>query len=204
MKIEKYGFTKKNNYNIYLSNGEVITLNERVITKNELLLKKEIDKELYSKLMHDNNVCEAFDAGVKYIAIRLRSIKEMRDCLFKKGYLVDVVNEAIQNLINNDYLDDDRFTKAYIKDKMAFTSKGDYKIRMELSNLGIDNGIIDNNILMIDNDMLFNKMKKIIDKDIKNNKKYNGSELRNKIYNHLISQGYSKEKVINIINTYDF
>ena len=181
MKIEKYEFTKKNNYNIYLSNGEVITLNGRVITKNELLLKKEIDKELYSKLMHDNNVCEAFDAGVKYIAIRLRSIKEMRD-----------------------YLDDDRFTKAYIKDKMAFTSKGDYKIRMELSNLGIDNGIIDNNILMIDNDMLFNKMKKIIDKDIKNNKKYNGSELRNKIYNHLIIQGYSKEKVINIINTYDF
>ena len=46
------------------------------------------------------------------------------------------------------------------------------------------------------------KEEKIIDKDIKNNKKYNGSELRNKIYNHLISQGYSKEKVINIINTY--
>ena len=61
MKIEKYEFTKKNNYNIYLSNGEVITLNGRVITKNELLLKKEIDKELYSKLMNDNNVCEAFD-----------------------------------------------------------------------------------------------------------------------------------------------
>ena len=49
-----------------------------------------------------------------------------------------------------------------------------------------------------------NFIEQIIDKDIKNNKKYNGSELRNKIYNHLISQGYSKEKVINIINTYDF
>ena len=75
---------------------------------------------------------------------------------------------------------------------------------MELSSLGIDNSIIDNNILTIDNDILINKMKKIIDKDIKNNKKYNGSELRNKIYNHLINQGYSKEKVINVINTYDF
>ena len=146
MKIEKYEFTKKNNYNIYLSNGEIITLNERVITKNELLLKKEIDKELYSKLIHDNNVCEAFDTGVKYITIRLRSIKEMRDYLLKKGYLSDVVNEAIQSLISNGYLDDDRFTKAYIKDKMTFTSKGDYKIRMELSSLGIDNSIIDNNI----------------------------------------------------------
>lgn len=204
MKIEKYEFTKKNNYNIYLSNGEVITLNERVITKNELLLKKEIDNELYDRLMHDNKVCEAFDAGVKYISIRYRSIKEMKDYLLKKEYPSDIVDEAIQSLISNTYLDDDRFTKAYIKDKMAFTSKGDYKIRMELSSLGIDNSIIDNNILTIDNDILINKMKKIIDKDIKNNKKYNGSELRNKIYNHLINQGYSKEKVINVINTYDF
>lgn len=204
MKIEKYEFTKKNNYNIYLSNGEVITLNERVITKNELLLKKEIDNELYDILMHDNKVCEAFDAGVKYISIRYRSIKEMKDYLLKKEYPSDIVDEAIQSLISNTYLDDDRFTKAYIKDKMAFTSKGDYKIRMELSSLGIDNSIIDNNILTIDNDILINKMKKIIDKDIKNNKKYNGSELKNKIYNHLINQGYSKEKVINVINTYDF
>lgn len=204
MKIEKYEFTKKNNYNIYLSNGEVITLNERVITKNELLLKKEIDNELYDRLMHDNKVCEAFDAGVKYISIRYRSIKEMKDYLLKKEYPSDIVDEAIQSLISNAYLDDDRFTKAYIKDKMAFTSKGDYKIRMELSSLGIDNSIIDNNILTIDNDILINKMKKIIDKDIKSNKKYNGSELRNKIYNHLINQGYSKEKVINVINTYDF
>ena len=47
MKIEKYEFTKKNNYNIYLSNGEVITLNERVITKNELLLKKEMPTIYY-------------------------------------------------------------------------------------------------------------------------------------------------------------
>ncbi len=204
MKIEKYEFTKKNNYNIYLSNGEVITLNERVITKNELLLKKEIDNELYDRLMHDNKVCEAFDAGVKYISIRYRSIKEMKDYLLKKEYPSDIVDEAIQSLISNAYLDDDRFTKAYIKDKMAFTSKGDYKIRMELSSLGIDNSIIDNNILTIDNDILINKMKKIIDKDIKSNKKYNGSELKNKIYNHLINQGYSKEKVINVINTYDF
>ena len=156
------------------------------------------------RLMHDNKVCEAFDAGVKYISIRYRSIKEMKDYLLKKEYPSDIVDEAIQSLISNAYLDDDRFTKAYIKDKMAFTSKGDYKIRMELSSLGIDNSIIDNNILTIDNDILINKMKKIIDKDIKNNKKYNGSELRNKIYNHLINQGYSKEKVINVINTYDF
>ena len=35
MHIEKYELTKKNKYNVYLSNGEVITLDERTITGEE-------------------------------------------------------------------------------------------------------------------------------------------------------------------------
>ena len=204
MKIEKYELTKKNSYNIYLSNGEVITLNERVITKNELLLRKEINSELYDKLKYENNIYDAIDKAIKYISVRLRSTKEIKDYLIKKGYSLDVVEAAIKELLNNKYLDDDIFTKAYIKDKLSFTSKGDYKIKMELVQLGIDNNIIESNIAMIDEDMLINRIKKSIEKDIKTNKKYKGVVLKNKIYNHLITQGYSKEKVLNVINIYDF
>ncbi len=204
MKIEKYELTKKNSYNIYLSNGEVITLNERVITKNELLLRKEINSELYDKLKYENNIYDAIDKAIKYISVRLRSTKEIKDYLIKKGYSLDVVETAIKELLNNKYLNDDIFTKAYIKDKLTFTSKGDYKIKMELVQLGIDNNIIESNIAMIDEDMLINRIKKSIEKDIKTNKKYKGIVLKNKIYNHLITQGYSKEKVLNVINIYDF
>lgn len=204
MKIEKYELTKKNSYNIYLSNGEVITLNERVITKNELLLRKEINSELYDKLKYENNIYDAIDKAIKYISVRLRSTKEIKDYLIKKGYSLDAVEAAIKELLNNKYLNDDIFTKAYIKDKLTFTSKGDYKIKMELVQLGIDNNIIESNIAMIDEDMLINRIKKSIEKDIKTNKKYKGIVLKNKIYNHLITQGYSKEKVLNVINIYDF
>lgn len=204
MKIEKYEYTKKNTYNIYLSNGEVITLNEKVITNNELLLKKEIDNSLYDKLMYENSICEAEEKAIKYISIRLRSIKEIKDYLVKNNYPKEVIDMAVDNLIKNKYLDDNIFTNAYIKDKLNFTTKGDYKIKMELINLGIEQSIIEENMSLIDNEVITNKIKKIIDKDIRTNKKYNGQELRNKIYNHLVTQGYSKEKVINIINTYNF
>lgn len=40
MKIDRYELVKNNIYNVYLSNGEVLTLDENVITDNELLLKK--------------------------------------------------------------------------------------------------------------------------------------------------------------------
>ena len=54
MKIDRYELVKNNIYNVYLSNGEVLTLDENVITDNELLLKKEIDTTLYNKLKSDN------------------------------------------------------------------------------------------------------------------------------------------------------
>lgn len=203
MRILKYEFIKNNMYNIYLSNGEVITLNENTITNNELLLKKEITEDEYNYLILEDKIYQAYNKCIKYISIRLRSIKEIRDYLVKNKYSSLTIDEVINKLINNHYLDDNIFAKAYIKDKLNFTNKGDYKIKIELQGLGVSSDIIENNISNIDDEILYNKMRKIIDK-MKNNKKYSSSELKSKIYNHLISSGYSKEKVIYILNEYNF
>lgn len=204
MKIEKYEYTKNNNYNIYLSSGEVITINEEVITENELLLKKELDTKLYNKLLYEDKICKAINVAIKYITIRLRSKKEISDYLLKKDFSSEIVIAAINKLEKNKYLDDDKFASAFIKDKLNFTTMGDYKIKLELSRLGVASDIIEKNINMIDQELLEAKIKKIIEKDIQKNKKYNGRELKNKIYSHLLSQGYSQSIVINIINTYNF
>ena len=169
MKIDRYELVKNNIYNVYLSNGEVLTLDENVITDNELLLKKEIDTTLYNKLKSDNDIISLCNMAIKYISIRLRSIKEVRDYLSKKcdnSYYIDM---AIDKLIGYKYLDDDRFTKAFINDKINFTMMGDYKIRKELERYGVDNDIINNNIINIDRSVIIDRIKKIIDKDIRCN-----------------------------------
>lgn len=204
MRIEKYELTKKNTYNVYLSNGEVLELNGKVITDNELLIKKDIDNELYDKLKRDNTICMLMDTSVKYIDRRLRSINELRDYLKNKEEDTIIIEEVIDKLINYKYLDDDRFTKAFIKDKLNFTNWGDYKIKNELKRLGVNEEIIYNNISNIDDNIYYERINKIIDKDISINKKYSGIKLKNKIYNHLLTLGYSKEKVISIINNYNF
>lgn len=204
MKIEKYELTKKNIYNVYLSNGEVLELNGKVITDNELLIKKDIDNELYDKLKRDNTICILVNTSVKYIDRRLRSINELRDYLKNKEEDTIIIEEVIDKLIDYKYLDDDRFTKAFIKDKLNFTNWGDYKIKNELKRLGVNEEIIYNNISNIDDNIYYERINKIIDKDISINKKYSGIKLKNKIYNHLLTLGYSKEKVISIINNYNF
>ena len=204
MRIEKYELTKKNIYNVYLSNGEVLELNGKVIADNELLIKKDIDNELYDKLKRDNTICILVDTSVKYIDRRLRSINELRDYLKNKEEDTIIIEEVIDKLIDYKYLDDDRFTKAFIKDKLNFTNWGDYKIKNELKRLGVNEEIIYNNMTSIDDNIFYERINKIIDKDISTNKKYSGIKLKNKIYNHLLTLGYSKEKVISIINNYNF
>lgn len=204
MEIVKYELTKKNIYNVYLSNGEVLELDESVITNNELLLKKRIDNDLYDKLKRDNKICILVNASIKYINVRLRSIKEINDYLLKKEEDTDLIDEVISRLMKMGYLDDRRFTEAYIKDKLNFTSWGDYKIINELNKLGISSLYIEDNTDLLNDDILNERMRKIIDKDIRTNKKYSGLKLKNKIYNHLLTSGYSKEKVISLINSYDF
>ena len=204
MRIEKYELTKKNIYNVYLSNGEVLELNGKVITDNELLIKKDIVNELYDKLNRDITICILVDTSVKYIDRRLRSINELRDYLKNKEEDTIIIEEVIDKLIDYKYLDDDRFTKAFIKDKLNFTNWGDYKIKNELKRLGVNEEIIYNNMTSIDDNIYYERINKIIDKDFSTNKKYGGIKLKNKIYNHLLTLGYSKEKVISIINNYNF
>ena len=163
-----------------------------------------IDNELYDKLKRDNTICILVDTSVKYIDRRLRSINELRDYLKNKEEDTIIIEEVIDKLIDNKYLDDDRFTKAFIKDKLNFTNWGDYKIKNELKRLGVNEEIIYNNISNIDDNIYYERINKIIDKDISTNKKYSGIKLKNKIYNHLLTLGYSKEKVISIINNYNF
>lgn len=204
MLIEKYELTKKNKYNVYLSNGEVVTLDERVITENELLLKKELNSELYDKVLNENIVYEMIDVSIKYIGIRLRSIKEIKEYLNKKYEEKELIEIAVSKLIKLGYLDDNKFAKAFIKDKFQFTSMGDYKIKLQLQHLGVSYDIIENNISLIDDKSLEDKIKKQIDKMFKTNRKYTGQMLKNKIYAHLVSAGFSKDKVLTILNTYDF
>lgn len=204
MNIEKYELYKKNKYNIYLSNGEVLSLDERVITANELLLKKKLDNNLYDKVVRENKIYDMIDIAIKYISIRLRSVKEVKEYLKKKYEEEKLIEEAITKLKKLGYLDDNKFAKAFIKDKLNFTSWGDYKIKLELDHLGVSHEIIEENISNIDENILEEKMKKQIEKIIRTNKKYKDSELKNKIYTHLVTTGFTKEKVIRVLNNYNF
>ena len=204
MKIEKYKKIKEDLYRVLLDNGEIIDIYEDVILANNLLYKSEINQELLDKINIENNYQLAYNISVKYIMVRLRSINEIKVYLTKKGYSKDVIDKVIEKLIKNKLLDDEIFTKAYINDKLNFTNVGKYKLINELTTkMKVDNSVV-YNVLESYEEVWNDRIDKLINKYLKSNKKYSGNTLKNKLYIYLVNLGYDKDKVISVLNNYDF
>jgi len=142
MKIIKYEKKGNKKYKIYLENNTTINVYEDVILKHKLLFKKEIDESLLNELDKDNNKEDVYNKCVKYISVRIRSIEEIKEYLLKKEVSNNLINETIDKLIKNKLLDDEIFTKAFVHDKLNFTTMGPYKIEEELKKHKIDSNII--------------------------------------------------------------
>ncbi len=202
MKIEKYEKIGVNKYRIYLSNGEVVDTYDEVILENDLLRKKTLDSNLYNKILIETNIQKYYNACVKFINIRLRCTKEIVNYLKRKGAETEDIEIIIKKLTDKGYLNDERFVEGFIKDKLRFTSMGEYQILAELKNLNISNQIIEKKRYLMDDDIIQEKINKLIEKQIKSNKKLDNYKLRNKIYNYLLRQGYNNSRVISSLNQY--
>ena len=150
MKIEKYKKLSNGKYRVMLDNGTIMDIYEDVIVKNNLLYKKEIDVSLLDKLEKDNEYQEAYNNAIKYISVRLRSVDEVRVYLKKKNVKIEIINCTIDKLLKSNILNDEVFTRAFIKDKINFTTMGKYKIINELKKMKVNDEIIYNIIEEVD------------------------------------------------------
>ena len=204
MKILKYKKGSNGKYKLFLEDGSTIDTYEDVILNNNLLYKKEIDNNLYNIIINDNMYEEAYNKSVSYIEVRLRSTNEIKVYLKNKKYSEEVIESTINRLLKNNILNDEVFTKAFINDKLNFTTMGPYKIELELKKHNIDANIINTYINNIDENILYEKINKLITKFMKTNKKHKGFVLKNKIYNNLLNLGYKSSMILEILNNYEF
>ena len=200
MKIEKIVKLKNGKYKLYLDSKDIITTYDEVILKNNLLFNKEIDNELYSKIINENNYYELLNSCIKRISKRLRSEKEIKNYLEQKTNDIHLIEYIINELKQKNYINDLLFTKAYLSDKLTLTNSGINKIKSELYNLGIEeeiiNDVVENNNIKND----YKKLENMIKKKIKLNNKYSNNYLKQKILNDMINLGYDREEIINIID----
>ena len=201
MKILKYEKKKNGMYQVFFDNDNNIDISEEIILKYNLLLKKDIDNSLIDKMLDENKIYIAYNLAIKYISIKMRSRKEIREYLSKKNIDYDSINEVIKILEKEKYLDDDSYAKAFVNDKMVLSNDGPNKIRSKLIELGINSNSINIALELFDYDLQKEKVTKMAKKLVEVNRNKSAALLKNKIITYLVNLGYDKSVINSVLST---
>lgn len=200
MHIERYTKLKSGQYKLSFNDGTNTLLHEDLILKQGLLINKELTNQKLEELLEENKSYIAYDLALNYLEIKMRSKKEIKEYLLKKGISEDLINNAVKKLINQGYINDDIYSKAFINDKINLSHDGPYKIKEYLLKQGISEETISKNIIVFDKKLELERINKLIDKQVKSNRNKSAYILKQKVINYLVNLGYSKELVISAVN----
>lgn len=98
----------------------------------------------------ETNIKKAFGKALGYLSRRHRSILEMNDYLFKKGFAPLIVEMVVQRLLQENYLNDRMFAENYLENRKRNKPKSLFAFRYELGKKGISPAIIDELIVEYD------------------------------------------------------
>lgn len=202
MKITKFKKISKGKYKILLDNNESLTLYEDVIINNNLLLSKEVDNKLLDDLIKQNNDVYTYNMAINYIAVRMRSIKELREYLSKKNISNTLIEKVVQKLIKEGYLNDFKFAKAFVNDRLTITTSGPFKIKRELLKYGVDEDIVNEVTQEIDDSIVKEKLSNLVEKQIRI-KKGSTNSLKIKLVNYFSNLGYDKNMILNELSNHN-
>ncbi|MCK5738102.1 RecX family transcriptional regulator [bacterium] len=127
---------------IYLDGEYAFGLDVEHVIRFNLHENDNIDTEVIETLLMAEEKKSAKEQALRLLAYRARSEKEMGDRLQKKGYDSDISAWVVAELKRLNFLSDQQFSLAFVRDKMRTKPMGPYLIRLELKKKGVTDSFI--------------------------------------------------------------
>ncbi len=131
----------------------------------------------------------------RYCAYQERCHQEVRSKLLSLKVYGDELEEIISDLIDDNFLNEERFAKAYARGKFRMKRWGRMRIRQELKRRHISEYLIKKGMAEIDEDEYMEVMQELIEKYMQRQIGQHPALVRKKTANHLFSKGYESHLV---------
>ena len=142
-----------------------------------------------------------------WCAYQERSQHETRQKLYEYGLFSDDVEQLIVKLIEENFLNEERFAFAFVSGKFNIKQWGKIKIKIELRKHKVSDYLINKALNNIDETQYLNTLKKVIEKKIRLTSEKNKQKLIYKITQQVLSRGFESdlaiEQIKKIINNED-
>jgi len=199
---------RKNRFSIFTENEFLVGVSGDTLLKYGLQVGTSVTPDLLLKLQDNEEYLSLKNSGLRFLARRPHSIKELKDKLFKKSKSPNLIDSIIEEFKSNNYLNDETFANAFLTDEVRLKKTGPLLIKNKLLQKGVNSEVIDS---LINNnyDVVIQTKNCIIlinKKLIVLNQKISSIERKTKLVNYLKQKGYHWDiikKVVESLNLGD-
>jgi regulatory protein len=199
IKVVKKG---KRDVTISFDNDSMLFLAVEVFLKSGLRKGDEISDDRFSLLIEKNKLFHIKQRAFRLLGRRQHSSSELRRKLWNKDYEQKLIDEVIEDLQKNGYLDDKEFIRAFVAEKSKAKNWSAKKTKAELFKRGITSRLIDETLIdqpiAADNESAMKLAKKKYEVLLKRN--LEPKELRNKLSTYLFSKGFDYDLIKDVCN----
>lgn len=130
-------------YSIFVDDEYAFSLSENALLASGLASGQELTKQQVKEYVKLSAEDKLFNRALKYVAMRPRSIWEMRTYLERKGAAPETTGQIVDKLIELELLDDYKFTLAFVRDRALLKPTSRRKLAAELAKKHISSGTVE-------------------------------------------------------------
>lgn len=179
----------KDRVNLFVDDEFFSGLSLEISMLNRLKVGMEVDREKLKEIVEQSERVDAFNKALNYISKTLKTKKQVKDYLTRKGYSEDIIFYCIDKLKEYDYINDVEYSKRYISSQNK--TNGKRLLEYKLMAKGVNKQDVFSAFGDCEIDGKLNA-KLVAEKYIKN--KERSIEVKAKTYRYLISRGFSYDE----------
>ena len=143
---------------------------------------------------------EVLDKMAKYCAYQERCVKDVRDKLKTYDISQEDRNKILDYLLDNRFVNDERFARIFVQSKSNQNDWGANKIRYHLIQKGIAKEIIDEALGQTDEDEYRQRLIDILNTKAKTVKAANDFEKKRKLAAYAMQKGFEGNLIWEVLN----
>jgi len=192
----------KNRYSLFIGDSFLTGVSETTLLKLNLSKGTEITQSLLQRIRRLEGQHEVRSYLIKLLSYRAHTRKELYEKAIRKDYPKEIINNALDQIEQKGYLDEQAFAKNFAADKSSLSRWGPSKIKAHLLKKGVGKDNIEKAIneafKEIDykktflNLVLKRKSRFLKEKDLYKRKK--------KIFDYLKRKGFKPENIFSHID----
>ena len=134
---------------VELDSGETLKLEPDTIMQFQLQTGTDLDEKKLREVLAADQKRKSLQKALHLISIRPRSAAELKERFKREGYFDETIDESLDYLQKNGYLNDTLFAEKFARSKLQKKDIGESSLRFELHKKGISKSIIESIIKKI-------------------------------------------------------